>query len=96
MLTDTARLHPEVRTFLEELVREHPGEDVRILAARRRQEHSEEERERLTPPCMDYSRRGKVVRASRAFARPAAKANSASLRGGSEGDLHRCFFVICR
>ena len=48
VLTDTARLHPEVRTFLEELVREHPGEDVRILAARRNQEHSEEERERLT------------------------------------------------
>jgi transcriptional regulator with XRE-family HTH domain len=41
VLTDTARLHPEVRTFLEELVREHPGEDLRILAARRAQEHSE-------------------------------------------------------
>jgi transcriptional regulator with XRE-family HTH domain len=48
VLTDTTRLHPEVRTFLEELVREHPGEDLRILAARRNQEHSEEERERLT------------------------------------------------
>ena len=48
VLTDTARLHPEVRAFLEELVREQPGEDVRILAARRNQEHSEEERERLT------------------------------------------------
>jgi transcriptional regulator with XRE-family HTH domain len=48
VLTDTARLHPEVRTFLEELLREHPGEDLRILAARRKQEHSEEERERLT------------------------------------------------
>ena len=48
MLTDTARLRPDVRTFLQELVMEHPGEDVRILAARRNQEHSEEERERLT------------------------------------------------
>jgi transcriptional regulator with XRE-family HTH domain len=47
VLTDTARLHPEVRTFLEELVREHPGEDLRVLAARRRKEHSQEERERL-------------------------------------------------
>jgi transcriptional regulator with XRE-family HTH domain len=48
VLTDTAGLHPEVRTFLEEMVREHPGEDLRVLAARRNQEHSEEERERLT------------------------------------------------
>jgi hypothetical protein len=48
VLTDTARLHPEVRTFLQELVREHPGEDLRILAARRKQEHSQEERERLS------------------------------------------------
>jgi hypothetical protein len=40
VLTDTAPLHPEVRTFLEELVREQPGEDLRILAARRAQEHS--------------------------------------------------------
>jgi transcriptional regulator with XRE-family HTH domain len=48
VLTDTAGLHPEVRTFLEELVREHPGNDVRILAARRKQEHSQEERERLS------------------------------------------------
>jgi len=48
VLTYTARLHPEVRTFLEELVREHPGEDLRILAARRAQEHSEEGRERLS------------------------------------------------
>jgi hypothetical protein len=29
-------------------VREHPGEDIRILAARRKQEHSQEEREGLT------------------------------------------------
>ena len=48
VLTDTARLHPEVRTFLEELVREHPSEDLRILEARRNQEHSEEGRERLS------------------------------------------------
>jgi hypothetical protein len=48
VLTDTSWLHPEVRTFLEELVREHPGEDLRILAARRAQEHSQEERERLS------------------------------------------------
>jgi transcriptional regulator with XRE-family HTH domain len=48
VLEDTARLHPEVRTFLEELVRGQPGEDLRILAARRHQEHSEEERESLT------------------------------------------------
>lgn len=47
VLTDTARLHPEVRTFLEEQVRGQPGEDVRILVTRRNQEHSEEERERL-------------------------------------------------
>jgi transcriptional regulator with XRE-family HTH domain len=48
VLTDTARLHPDVRTFLQELVRGQPGEDVRILAARRNQEHSEKDRERLT------------------------------------------------
>jgi transcriptional regulator with XRE-family HTH domain len=48
VLTDTARLHPEVRTFLEELVREQPGEDLRILAARRTQEHSQQGRERLS------------------------------------------------
>jgi hypothetical protein len=45
VLTD---LHPEVCTFLEELVRGQPGEDVRILAARRHQEHSEEDRQRPT------------------------------------------------
>jgi hypothetical protein len=48
VLTDTARLHPEVRTFLEELLREHPDKDLRILAARRKQEHSQEDRERLS------------------------------------------------
>jgi transcriptional regulator with XRE-family HTH domain len=40
VLTHTAPLHPEVRTFLEELLREQPGEDLRILAARLTQEHS--------------------------------------------------------
>src|SRR5215208_4770392 len=48
VLTDTDRLHPDVRAFLEELVREQPREDVRVLAARRSQEPSEEERQRLT------------------------------------------------
>jgi hypothetical protein len=48
VLTDTAPLHPEVLTFLKELVRGQPGEDVRILEARRHQEHSEEDRQRLT------------------------------------------------
>jgi hypothetical protein len=48
VLTDTDPLHPDVRAFLEELVREQPGEDLRILAARRSQEPSEKERQRLT------------------------------------------------
>jgi hypothetical protein len=48
VLADTARLHRDVRTFLQDLVRGQPGEDVRILAARRNQEHSQEERERLS------------------------------------------------
>jgi transcriptional regulator with XRE-family HTH domain len=48
VLTDTARHHPDVRTFLQELVRGQPSEDIRILAARRNQEHSQEECERLT------------------------------------------------
>jgi len=47
VLKGSARLHPEVRTFLEGLVEERPGEDLRILAARRGREHSEEGRERL-------------------------------------------------
>jgi hypothetical protein len=29
------------------MVREQPGEDILVLAARRKQEHSEEERQRL-------------------------------------------------
>jgi hypothetical protein len=47
VLKGSARLHPEVRTFLEGLVGECPGEDLRILAARRGRERSEEGRERL-------------------------------------------------
>ena len=46
-----AELHPQVRLFFEELVRERPGEDIRILAARRSRESTEEGRERLTAPC---------------------------------------------
>ncbi len=38
----------QVRLFLEELVKERPAEDIRILAAARTQETSEEGRERLT------------------------------------------------
>ena len=38
----------QVRLFLEELVRERPAEDIRILAAARSQEPSEVGRERLT------------------------------------------------
>ena len=47
VLKGSARLHPEVRTFLEGLVGERPREDLRILAARRGRERSEEGRERL-------------------------------------------------
>ena len=43
VLKDAARLHPDVRAFLEELVREQPGQDLRILAARLTQEHSSQE-----------------------------------------------------
>jgi transcriptional regulator with XRE-family HTH domain len=46
-----AELHPQVRLFLEELVRERPAEDLRFLAARRTHEPSEEGRERLPRPC---------------------------------------------
>ncbi len=41
-------LHPQVHIFLEGLVRERPGEDIRVLAARRSREPSEEGRQRLT------------------------------------------------
>jgi transcriptional regulator with XRE-family HTH domain len=47
-LLEEAELHPQVRLFLEELVRECPDEDIRVLAARRSRERSEEGRERLT------------------------------------------------
>ena len=47
VLKGSARLHPEVRAFLEGLVGERPGEDLRVLAARRGRERSEEGRERL-------------------------------------------------
>ncbi len=43
-----AELHPQVRLFFEELVRERPDEDIRVLATRRSRERSEEGRERLT------------------------------------------------
>ena len=43
-----AELHPQVRRFLEELVRERPAQDIRVLAARRTHEPSEEGHERLT------------------------------------------------
>jgi transcriptional regulator with XRE-family HTH domain len=43
-----AELHPQVRRFLEELVRERPAQDIRVLAMRRAWEPSEEGHERLT------------------------------------------------
>jgi transcriptional regulator with XRE-family HTH domain len=43
-----AEPHPQVRLFLEELVRERPDDDIRVLATRRSRERSEEEREKLT------------------------------------------------
>jgi DNA-binding XRE family transcriptional regulator len=55
VLADTAPLHPEVRTFLEELVREHPGEDLRILAARRNQETQKRSERGLPAPCVNSS-----------------------------------------
>jgi hypothetical protein len=39
---------PRLRRFLEELVRERPGEDIRALAARRTHEPSGEGHEKLT------------------------------------------------
>ena len=47
VLKCSARLHPEVRTFLEGLAGERSSEDLRILAARHGRERSEEGRERL-------------------------------------------------
>ncbi len=47
-LASGADLHPQVRHFLEELVRERPAQDIRVLAMRRAWEPSEEGHERLT------------------------------------------------
>jgi hypothetical protein len=47
-LASEAELHSQVHLFLEELVRERPDEDIRVLAARRTREPSEVGRERLT------------------------------------------------
>ncbi len=47
MLAD-ADLPKEVRLFLEELLGAYPDSDIRLLAAVRSREHSEEGRERLT------------------------------------------------
>jgi transcriptional regulator with XRE-family HTH domain len=47
LLADADVPHPEVRAFLEGLSREQPGEDLRVLEARRASERSEEGRERL-------------------------------------------------
>ena len=49
-----AEPHPQVRLYFEELVRERPDEDIRVLAARRSREHSEEERERLTRAMREF------------------------------------------
>ncbi len=43
-----AELHPQVRRFLEELARERPAQDIRVLAMRRAWEPTEEGHERLT------------------------------------------------
>ena len=48
VLAEAEKLHPQVRLFFEELMRERPDEDIRVLAARRRRERSEEGREELT------------------------------------------------
>ena len=49
-----AKLLLQMRLFLEELVRERPAEDIRILAARRSRERSEEGRERLTRAMREF------------------------------------------
>jgi hypothetical protein len=49
-----AELLLQMRLFFEELVRERPGEDIRILAARRSREPSEEGRERLTRAMREF------------------------------------------
>jgi transcriptional regulator with XRE-family HTH domain len=48
LLASEAELHPQVHLFLEELVRERPAQDIRVLAMRRAWEPSEEGHERLT------------------------------------------------
>jgi hypothetical protein len=48
VLAPDEELHPQVHLFLEELVRERPAQDLRVLAARRTREPSEEGHERLT------------------------------------------------
>jgi len=53
LLAET-ELHPQVRLFLEELVRERPDEDIRVLATRRSQERSDEGRERLTRAMREF------------------------------------------
>lgn len=47
-MLQNADLHPEVRLFLEELLRRHPDEDIRLLAAARSREDSKDGREELT------------------------------------------------
>jgi hypothetical protein len=53
-LLEGAELHPRVRLFLEELVRERPDEDIRVLTTRRGRERSEEGRERLTRAMREF------------------------------------------
>jgi hypothetical protein len=43
-----------VRLFLDELVRERPDEDIRVLATRRSRERSEEGRVRLTRAMREF------------------------------------------
>ena len=49
-----AEPHLQMRLFLEELVRERPGEDIRILAARRSREPSEWGLESLTRAMREF------------------------------------------
>ena len=49
-----AELHPQVRLYFQELMRERPDEDIRILAARHSRERSEEGRERLTRAMREF------------------------------------------
>jgi hypothetical protein len=54
-LASEADLHPQVRLFLEELVREHPAEDIRVLAVRRAWEPSERGTRGSHRPCESFS-----------------------------------------